>query len=248
MAGPRPRLSGLSFVDTAHGVDSTRIRAFRDDPGHERSNAVRHYNSVFHDVVKRVPWAVFERLVAAHGADRRVRRLSTKSQLLALLYGQFAGAASLREIVGGLKSHSQRLYHAGGTATARTTLADANAGRPSAVFAELFAAMAAQVQGPRRRIAEAVYLVDSTSIRLSGLGSDWARFSAHACGAKSMSSTTPMPSGRSMPPSPPPRSTTSSPPRRCRSRPAPPTSSISATTTTPGGPRSMPPAAASSPA
>lgn len=29
-------LSGLNFVDMAHGVDSTRIRAFGDDLGHER--------------------------------------------------------------------------------------------------------------------------------------------------------------------------------------------------------------------
>jgi ferredoxin-NADP reductase len=31
-----PLLSGLNFVDMVHGVDSTRIRAFGDDLGHER--------------------------------------------------------------------------------------------------------------------------------------------------------------------------------------------------------------------
>ncbi|MGV2168594.1 hypothetical protein ACQZ40_19710, partial [Agrobacterium sp. 16-172Ci] len=30
-----PLLSGLNLVDMAHGVDSTRIRAFGDDLGHE---------------------------------------------------------------------------------------------------------------------------------------------------------------------------------------------------------------------
>jgi hypothetical protein len=34
--GLDPLLSGLNFVDMAHGVDSTRIRAFGDDLGHER--------------------------------------------------------------------------------------------------------------------------------------------------------------------------------------------------------------------
>jgi len=72
---------------------------------------VRHQNSVFHDLLKRVPWAEFDRLVAAHNADRRVRRLPTKSQFIALLYGQLSGAASLREITGGLESHAVRLYH-----------------------------------------------------------------------------------------------------------------------------------------
>jgi hypothetical protein len=135
--------------------------------------------------LKQVPWNVFDGLVAEHKADKHVRRLSTKSQFIALLYGQFSGAASLREIVDGLESHASRLYHVGGKPVSRSTLADANALRPSAVFGELFSAMVRQAQrGLRRAIGEAVYLIDSTGVRLSGSGADWARFSAHACGAK----------------------------------------------------------------
>ena len=146
---------------------------------------MRHHNSVFHDLLKWVPWADFERLTLAHGADRRVRRLPTKSQFIALLYGQLAGASSLREIVGGLESHAARLYHLGARPVSRSTLADANAGRPSAVFAELFALMVGRAQrGLRRAVGEATYLIDSTALRLSGAGSQWARFSTNACGAK----------------------------------------------------------------
>lgn len=146
---------------------------------------MRHHNSVFHDVLKRVPWGVFDRLVEAHHADKHVRRLSTRSQFIALLYGQLSGAASLREIVAGLQSHAARLYHVGAGPVPRATLADANARRASAVFGELFAAMVGQAQrGLRRAVGEAVYLVDSTGLRLSGAGSEWARFSARACGAK----------------------------------------------------------------
>lgn len=146
---------------------------------------MRHQNSVFHDLLKRVPWDAFDRLVATHGADWRVRRLSTKDQLIALLYGQLSGAASLREIAGGLESHAVRLYHVGGRPVQRSTLADANARRPSAVFAGLFAEMAGRAQrGLRRAIGEAAYLIDSTGLRLSGLSTGWARFSAGVCGAK----------------------------------------------------------------
>ena len=146
---------------------------------------MRHQNSVFHDLLKRVPWVEFERLVAEHGADYRVRRLPTKSQLIALLYGQLCGAASLREIVGGLESHAARLYHLGSRTVSRSTLADANALRPSAVFSEVFSTMVSQAQrGLRRKVGEAVYLIDATGVRLSGAGSQWARFSAKACGAK----------------------------------------------------------------
>ena len=146
---------------------------------------MRHHNSVFHDLLKRIPWATFERLVVAHGADRRVRRLRSRDQLIALLYGQLSGAGSLREIVGGLHSHEARLYHVGARAVQRSTLADANAKRPAALFAELFAEMVGCAhRGLRRKIGEATYLIDATGVRLSGRGSEWAYFSSKACGAK----------------------------------------------------------------
>src|SRR5690348_12289843 len=120
MAGLDPRLSGWILVDEAHGVDSTRLWTRPNVLGHEiRISAMRHHNSVFHAVLKHVPWHEFDRLVEAHGADTRVRRLTTKSQFVALLYGQFSGASSLREIVTGLESHTARLYHLGASAVRR---------------------------------------------------------------------------------------------------------------------------------
>jgi hypothetical protein len=59
---------------------------------------MRHHNSIFHALLKHVPWAAFARLVDRHQADRRVRRLNSKSQFVALLFGQLAGATSLREV------------------------------------------------------------------------------------------------------------------------------------------------------
>ena len=144
-----------------------------------------HHNSVFHDLLKRVPWDVFDDLVLGHGSDKHVRRLTTRDQLIALLYGQLSGASSLREITGGLESHGARLYHVGGRPAQRSTLSDANALRPSAVFSELFSEMAGRAQrGLRRKLADATYLIDATGLRLSGMGSAWAHFSAKACGAK----------------------------------------------------------------
>jgi Domain of unknown function (DUF4372) len=145
---------------------------------------MRHHNSVFHALSKHIPWAVFERFVDEHKADRRVRRLSTRGQLMALLYGQLSGAQSLREIEAGLSSHRARLYHLGAQAPARSTLADANAVRPCEVFAGLFAHMVGQAhRGLRKKIGEAVRLIDSTGLKLSGL-SEWASFSTGVSGAK----------------------------------------------------------------
>ena len=143
---------------------------------------MRHHNSVLHELTKHIPWAAFERLVDEHGADRRVRRLTTKSQLTALLYGQLSGAASLREIEAGLSSHQTRLYHLGASRPSRSTLADANARRPSDVFTGLFAHMVGQVQrGLRKKIGEAVRLIDSSGLKLAS-SSRWARFSANVFG------------------------------------------------------------------
>jgi IS4 transposase len=146
---------------------------------------MRHDNSVLHQILKQVPWGAFERLVDAHGADKHVRRFSTKSQLIALLYGQLSGAQSLREIETGLRSHRSRLYHLGAEPARRSTLADANSLRPVDVFAGLFARLAAQAhRGLRRALADTAYLIDSTGLKLDARSADWARFSADACGAK----------------------------------------------------------------
>ena len=144
-----------------------------------------HHNTVFRDLLKLVPWRRFEELVEKHDADARVRRLSTKGQFLALLYGQLSGASSLREIVTGLSSHAARLYHLGGSPVRRSTFSDANAVRPAAMFAELLESLMKQAhRGLRRKLAETTYLIDATSVRLSERSADWAQFSAGVCGAK----------------------------------------------------------------
>ena len=116
---------------------------------------MRHENSVFHSILKHVPWAEFDRLVEEHGADALVRRLTTKSQFVALVYGQLAGASSLRQLESELTSHDARLYHLGAKPVRRSTLSDANAQRPSAVFSELLARMTKQAhRGLRRKVAD----------------------------------------------------------------------------------------------
>jgi hypothetical protein len=146
---------------------------------------MRHQNSTFHSVLRHVPWHQFDRLVETHGADARVRRLTTKDQFVALLYGQLSGAWSLREIVTGLESHAARLYHLGATTVRRSTLSDANALRSVALFSDLLALMMQRAhRGLRRKLADTVYLIDATGVRLNEFSAGWARFSAGVCGAK----------------------------------------------------------------
>jgi len=146
---------------------------------------MRHQNSVFHSLTKLVPWSKFEQIVEKYGADRLVRKLTTKRHFVALLYGQLSGSTSLREIVTGMASHETRLYHVGAAPVKRSTMSDANSQRPWQVFSELFAQMLPQAhRGLRRATADAVRLIDSTSIRLSSLSEGWATFSVDVFGAK----------------------------------------------------------------
>jgi len=146
---------------------------------------MRYENSVLHQILKHIPWAAFDRLVEEHQADKHVRRLTTKSQFVALLYGQLSNAASLREIEAGLESCQSRLYHVGARPVRRSTLSDANLLRPAVVFSELFALMMKLAhRGLRRALADTTYLIDSTGLRLDERSAEWARFSTGVCGAK----------------------------------------------------------------
>src|SRR5450432_3388906 len=102
-----------------------------------------------------------------------------------MLYAQLSGAASLREIETGLKSHEARLYHVGARVAKRSTLGNANELRPAKVFSDLFALMVKHAhRGLRRQFADTTYLIDSTSLRLDERSASWARFSTNVCGAK----------------------------------------------------------------
>ena len=185
MLGLVPRLSGSILLAPAHGVDSNHFQSLATCLDMKRISAVPHTNTVFRDVLKLLPWSVFERLVEKHGTDDLVRSFTTKRQLSVLLFGQLSGSHSLRDIQASMASHQARLYHAGGAAPARSTFADANRDRDSRVFSGLFMHMLGMAtRGLRRKMGDAVRLINSTSLHLAGAGTQWARFSAEVCGAK----------------------------------------------------------------
>src|SRR6266481_9644381 len=151
----------------------------------KRINTVRHQNIVFHGLLKHIPWSMLDRLVDQYNADWDGRVVKTRAHLIAMLYAQFCGARSLREIETNLQSHAGKLYHLGGCTISRSALSTANASRPVEVFAGLLSALMAQMQrGYRRKIRDCVRLIDSTSVRLSSLSGDWATFSTGVFGAK----------------------------------------------------------------
>ncbi len=104
-------------------------------------NAVPHHNTIFRQLAGHLPWGTLERLIDEHDADRGVRKLPTKEFLLALLFAQVPEAHSLRDVEAMLESHDARRYHATLPRARRSTLADASALRPGAVFIGLLFAI-----------------------------------------------------------------------------------------------------------
>ena len=173
------------MLEEVHGVDSSQFQLVTNHLDRKRISTVPHQNIVFHDLLKQIPWAKFDLLVEQHKADWDDRGVKTKAHLIAMLYAQFGGIRSLREIETTLKSHAGKLYHLGGSTISRSALSTANASRPAEVFAGLLSSLMKSLQaGYRRKIGDCVRLIDSTSVSLSRLSSDWARFSTGVCGAK----------------------------------------------------------------
>ncbi len=144
-----------------------------------------HDRSVFSGVLQYLELDAYEQAVAQQGTAARARSFSCRSHLTAMLYGQLAGASSLRDIEAGLQSHGNRLYHLGVRPASRASLADANRNRPVAPFTALLGAMIRRAhRGLRRTMDGATYLIDSTSLRLDNRSAGWARFSADMAGVK----------------------------------------------------------------
>jgi len=143
-------------------------------------------DTVVGGLLKAVPRGQFVRLVAAHGSDKGVRRLSSWGQLMALLVAQLAGCQSLRAVEALLACQDRSLYHLGTERVCRSTLAVANAKRPAALFEALFALLLRRLDErlPCGVGREAVQLVDATSIRLSETVFRWAQHSAEYAGVK----------------------------------------------------------------
>lgn len=137
---------------------------------------MRHQNSLMSELLKFVPWPAFERMVEKYGSDRNTRTLSTKNQFVTMLHAQLCGNDSLRAVTMTMNSHAHRLYHLGfSQPPQRSTLADANAKRPAALYGELFDCLLRQLnRGQRRRFGCPVHLLDSTTVPLHAMSKAWA--------------------------------------------------------------------------
>jgi hypothetical protein len=100
------------------------------------------------------------RAVSARGGDHGVgngdNAWTCERHLKSLLFAQWAGLTSLRQIVAGLGAQSRSFYHLNLRAPCRSTLADANAERPAAVFRDIAMALIPIAAGALRRESQVI--------------------------------------------------------------------------------------------
>lgn len=123
----------------------------------------------FHELLKGLPRATFDRLVKKHNADKYSKGFRHWDHLIAMLYGQLSEAPGLRPLEAGFNSHRAHHFHLGTDCIKRSTLAEANAKRSDAVFNDTATWLMGQVSRQLRRDSqELMYLLDSTSLTLKG--------------------------------------------------------------------------------
>ena len=133
-----------------------------------------YQDTVFGGLMKAFPRWRFDKLAERHGADYRVRRLSSWSQFQTMVFAQLSGSRSLREAVGALERFPGVHAHLGLAPVRRSTLADANRVRPAALFEDVLEALVARLgasAGQRGR--EMLRLVDATRVLVGKRITSW---------------------------------------------------------------------------
>jgi putative transposase len=145
---------------------------------------MRFTPTIFGKLLEPINRRQFAGIVARHDGDAYDKSFRSWEHLVALIFAQFSALDSLRGLVAGWNANSQHHYHLGGGKLARSTLADANARRPVAVFADAFALVADQVDRRTRRDGQDMLrLIDSTPIPLGKLCA-WAKSNGRIRGMK----------------------------------------------------------------
>lgn len=126
----------------------------------------------------------FQRCVERYKGNFRARRFTCSEHFLVMSFAQLTGRESLRDIESSLTAFSSKLYHSGlRSATAKSTLAEANEKRSWRIYADYAQVLIKQARplyanDPNFRldIDNMVYALDSSTIDLCLSLFPWAKF------------------------------------------------------------------------
>jgi putative transposase len=144
---------------------------------------------VFSQLMKPLDRRILNRIVASHDGDHGVgsgpNAWTCIRHFRAMLFAQLAGLNSLREIVHGLAADPGGLYHLDLRAPRRSTLGDAQANRPAAVFRDICGMLIGEAsRAVRQDGKELIQLIDASPIPLRDPRFDWAEADARTRGLK----------------------------------------------------------------
>jgi putative transposase len=155
---------------------------------------VPHFPSALNRLLEPFDGREMRRIVAHHDGDHGVgsgpRSWTCIRHLKALLFAQFSGLSSLRELCDGMAAQPGALYHLGLRLPRRSTLCDALGQRPqsdflAAVFRDICAGLLGQAQRTVRRDgASLIQLLDASPIMIRDPRSAWAEADPHTRGLK----------------------------------------------------------------
>jgi transposase len=139
-----------------------------------------HCSTLMGQLLQLIPRHVFNHLVDSHawqGPDPR--KFTYWSHLGAMLFGQWSGRKSLRDVVFSINRQAHKLYHPGLSKVRRATLSDANQLRPAVIFEKtyykLYERLSAELE-PQPQKAPPIKIIDATTIDLCAAVFPWAKF------------------------------------------------------------------------
>jgi hypothetical protein len=159
-------------------------------------DSMKSNTNAFTQLVEPLKLIRLDGIIAKHGSDKWSKKFLTIDQLMSMLFAQFSGAASLRELEHGLEIMGGSLVHAGLThMPRRTTIAYANEHRSYEVFEDIFYALLPVVREQCERNTNGsapyqfklngkVYHFDASVVDLCHSMFDWAHFRTAKGGIK----------------------------------------------------------------
>lgn len=141
--------------------------------------------TLFAQIISLLPKEKIRKIIKESGTDKHYKGYNTWSQFVSMVFSQFSGCDSVRDISNGLKSATGNLNHLGiSRAPSKSTVAYQNANRDSGVFRMIFYGLfqyfgqQACWQRNGFRFKMPIKLLDSTLVSLTLSVYDWAHYTA----------------------------------------------------------------------
>lgn len=139
--------------------------------------------TMFSQIISKLDRPKFNKIVATHQSDKHQKGYNSWTQLVSMLFCQFARSQSVRDISNGLRSATGNLNHLGiNKAPSKSTISYQNKNRSWKIFQDYYYQLLNSLgQQPgfkqvKFKIKSKIFLLDSTTISLCLSLFDWAKY------------------------------------------------------------------------